>query len=342
MAAFNPRSWSRVLLGAGAALLVGFGLSWLYAAQRLGDFLHERVFDGAAFADFCATSEVGGFPFRLKLTCAGFAAPAQIGGLTLMAKADEAKGSASLWSPNHIVVTFSSPLSLQRADSAFAKVRHDGLALDFAWGSGGLSQAALSAQALDWRPEVLEAGPAFNIQALNFAARPSDRDGVPSAHVEFSTEGLTAPLLQSLLKDPGANALDVAGDMVPPPPLRGDWPAALESWRLRKGVAHIDKGEWRWAQVTARFNGSLALDENHRLTGTINVKASGADQLLARLGLPIANAAAKNLIGALFGQKPQDKRPDGAQDDSVSLTFRLSEGRVLLGPIKVATLAPLY
>lgn len=347
MAVLSPRSWSRPALAIGAALLLGFGLLWLYAAQRLGDFLHQRVFNGAAFADFCATSEVGGFPFRLKLTCNGFAAPTQFGSVNLMAKADEAKGAASLWSPSRLAVTISSPLSLVRvvegaAGGPFAKVRHDGLTLDVAWGTGGLSQAALSAQALDWRPEVLEAGPAFNIQSLNFAAGPALRDGAPSAHVELSTQGLTAPLLQSLLRDSGPNALDVAGDLIPPPPLRPDWRESLEGWRQAQGVARIDKGEWRWAQVTARFDGTLALDERHRLVGVINVKASGADQLLARLGLPIANAAAKNLIGALFGQKPQAKTQDGAPDDSIALTFRLADGRLLLGPIQVGALAPIY
>ncbi|MBB4198813.1 hypothetical protein CCR94_09055 [Rhodoblastus sphagnicola] len=342
MAAVSSSSLSRIVLGVVTALALGLSLSWLVAAQKLGDYLHQPAFNGVAFADFCGGSEIGGFPFRLKLTCSQMKAPLKLGGGDLVFTADEVKGVASLWSPNHVVLSFSSPVALRNAGGGFAKLRHDGATFDFAWGFGGLTEVAVNARALDWRPEVIDAGLAFNAQTLNFVARPSSRDGVASLRVEADVTGLTAPLLQSLLRDPGPNALTVSGDLFPLLAPRNDWRQALEDWRRAQGAARIDKAEWRWGALTARFDGVLALDDAHRLAGTLNIDARGAGPLAARLGLPMAPGAANALLGALLGGKPSARDRDKPGDDSIALTLRLAQGGAYLGPLHVGVLTPLY
>ena len=125
----------------------------------------------------CQSSDIGGFPFRLKVSCDGFAAPVRIGGENVFFGAEEAHGVASLFSPNHIQLAFSSPLVARKADgSPLAKLRHDGMVLDIAWSLSGLSQARLDMKSLDWRPESPQAGVAFNVQNLT-ATRRSVRPG---------------------------------------------------------------------------------------------------------------------------------------------------------------------
>ncbi|MCW2314692.1 hypothetical protein M2322_000212 [Rhodoblastus acidophilus] len=340
MAAVLSRFSSRVLLGVVATLALGLSLVWLFAAQKLGDYLHRPAFNGAAFADFCGGSEIGGFPFRLKLTCSRMRAPVRVGDADLLFTADEVKGAASLWAPNHVVLSFSSPAALRGRDGGFAKLRHDGATLDFAWGLGGLTEATVDARALDWRPEAIEAGPAFNAQALHFQARPALRDGQPSLRVEANIDGLSSPLLQSLLRDPAPSAFAVSGDLTPLLAPRNDWRRALEDWRLAQGTARIDKGEWRWGALAAQFDGTLALDDARRLAGTLNIRARGAGPLAARLGLPLAPGAANALLGALLGGKPPAQNQP--QDDSLALTLRLAQGGAYLGPLQVGALAPLY
>jgi hypothetical protein len=343
MAAVLSRLSSRIVLGVAAVLTLGVSLAWLYAAQKLGDYLHQPAFNGATLTDFCGASEIGGFPFRLKLTCNGFKAPLASGDGALVFTADEVKGAANLWSPDHVTLSFSSPVALRGAKGGFAKLRHDGATLEFVWDDErGLTQAAVNGRALDWRPEVLEAGPAFNAQALRFAARPSSRDGVQSLRVEAGADGLTAPLLQSLLGNSAPNDIAVAGDLFPLLPPNDDWRQALEDWRQAEGTARIDKGEWRWGALTAQFAAALSLDEAHRLAGTVKVNARGAGRLAARLGLPLAPGAANALLGALLGQKPPEKAQDKPGDDSIDLTVRLAQGGVFLGPLKVGVLTPLY
>ena len=202
MSVISSRLMSRVLLAVATALLVGCGLLWALAAQQLGNYLHQPAFNGAAFADFCSASEISGFPFRLKLTCADFRAPLASGKDALVVGAEEVAGVANLWSPEHVTLSFSSPVALRDAKGGFAKLRHDGATLAFVWDDArGLTQAEVNGRALDWRPEVLEAGPAFNVQALRFSAHPSSRDGADSLRVELGVDGLTAPILQNMLGD---------------------------------------------------------------------------------------------------------------------------------------------
>jgi hypothetical protein len=342
MAAVLSRFRSRILIGLAAVLTLGLSLIWLYAAQQLGDYLHQPAFNGAALADFCGASEIGGFPFRLKLTCANLKAPLGSDDGAPVFTADEVKGVANLWSPSHFTLSFSSPVAVRGATGVFAKLRHDGATVDFVWDDErGITQAAVNGRALDWRPEVVEAGPAFNVQALRFAAHPSSRDGVDSLRVEVEADGLTAPVVQSALGDSAPNAFAVSGDLYPLLPPNDDWRQAVEDWRQAQGTARIDKGEWRWGALTAQFDGVLSLDDERRLAGTLNVKARGAGALAARFGLPLAPGAANALLGALLGGKPippQQKQ----QEDSIALTLRLAQGRAYLGPFQIGTLAPLY
>ena len=167
------------------------------------------------------------------------------------------------------------------------------------------------------------------------------RDGADSLRVELGVDGLTAPILQNMLGDSQPSAIAVAGDLYPLLPPNDSWRQALEEWRQAQGTARIDKGEWRWGELSAQFDGVLNLDDAHRLAGTLDVKARGAGQIAARLGLPLNLGAASALVSALLGGKPsvQDK---SSQDDSIAMTLRLAQGIAFLGPLKLAALPPLY
>lgn len=341
MAAVLSRLASRILLAAAAVLTLGFCFGWLYGAQKLGDYLHQPAFNGASLADLCGASEIGGFPFRLKLTCKNLKAPLSGGADALVFVDEEVKGVANLWSPEHVTLSFSSPAALQNANGGFAKLRHDGATLDFVWDDArGLTEANVNGRALDWRPEVFQAGPAFNVQTLRFSAHPSSQDGVDSLRVEAGADGVTAPILQNLLGNSAPSAIAVSGDLYPLLPPNDDWRQALEDWRQAQGTARIDKGEWRWGALSAQFDGALGLDDARRLTGTLNIKARGAGALAARLGLPLAPDAAGALLGALLGSGPAQSAKAG--DDSIALTLRLAQGGVFVGPLRVGALAPLY
>jgi hypothetical protein len=318
---------------------VGIGEFWLYAAHQLGGYVHQPAFGGASLADLCETSEIGGFPFRLKLSCKNLAAPVSAGESVFYAGVEEANGVASLFSPNHIVLTFSSPLVIRTKGGApFAKLRHDGMTLDLAWGLSGVSKARLDVKSLDWRPEAAEAGVAVNVQSLAASIEPQSGPEGATLNYDVDAQGVVAPVLQALLKsnEPGHF---VATGKIAPPPAGADWRAALEDWRKRSGVLGIEKLEWRSGELSLRLDGALALDDSHRPIGRLNFAAQGAGPVLASLGIPAGAAQAGNILGALFGRGPA---PQGAAN-TVTLALTLADGKVLIGPFRLpAVLQPLY
>jgi hypothetical protein len=331
----KPRFLRRLAFGLVLLLCLALGEFWLYSANRLAGYMHQNTFGGASVADFCASSDIGGFPVRLRVKCGGFSAPLRIGGNDLLAKVDEARGEASIFSPGHLRMTLSSPVSLQKPDGTpFAKLRHDGLTLDVAWSRAGLDQANLDVAALDWRPEAPEAGVAVNLRKLAAQLQPLRDAG--ALRFDLAGEGLTSPLLQALIQRSDLGHFTLAGQIAPAPAPSDDWPAALEAWRQNSGVVTIEQFDWQAGDLHLRLDGALALDEAHRPAGRLTVAARGAGPLLARLGVP---TQAQNILGALLG-KPST-RPEDA--DAIVLPLVLAKGQVALGPLRLpATLGPLY
>jgi hypothetical protein len=331
----------RWLFGLFLVVSLAVGEFWLYAANRLGGYMHQKTFGGSSLADFCESSDIAGFPFRLRLSCAGFAAPLRIGGGDIIVKTEEAHGEANIFAPNHIILTLSSPLNLQKADGApLARLRHDGLTLDVAWKTSGLDKASLDIVALDWRPDAPGAGIAFNLQKLTAqVAWLADPSG-GSVHFDFVGDGLTAPVLQSLLNKNDLGRLSLSGDVRPAPNMASDLRTAAEDWRQKPGAISIDKFEWRAADASLTIDGALVVDEMHRPAGRLNLAAKGAGPILTQFGVPAGVARAQNLIGALLG-KPAAATAEGA--DTLALPLILAKGQVFLGPIRLpVALAPLY
>lgn len=333
----SSRFLRRLFIGLILALCLGVGEFWLYAAHQLGRYVNEQSFGGASLADFCASSDIGGFPFRLRLSCDNFSAPMRTAQGDILAKAEEAHGEASVFAPNHIVLTLSSPIVLLKPDGApLAKLRHDGMTLDFTWSTHGLEAADLAIASLDWRPEAPQAGLAFNVQKLTARTKPL-ADG--ALHFDLAGEGLTAPLVQKWLQKTDLGHFEISGRIAPAPRQTGDWRTAVEDWRRQAGVVGIDTFDWQAGDLDLHADGALSLDDAHRAAGRLNVAAKGAGPILTRLGLPVSAAQAQNLISALLGKPAAKAGGDGA----ISLPLVLAKGQVFLGPLRLpATLAPLY
>jgi hypothetical protein len=334
----NSRFLRRLALGLVLLLCLALGEFWLYSANKLAGYMHQKTFGGASVADFCTSSDVGGFPFRLRVKCAGFAAPLRIGQSDVLAKVEEARGEASIFAPGHLVMTLSSPVSLQKPDGTpFAKLRHDGLTLDVAWSRAGLDKANLDIAALDWRPEQPEAGVAFNLQKFAAQIQPLRDEG--ALRFDISGDGLTSPLLQSLIQKNDLGRFTLNGKITPAPAPSEDWRAALDAWRQKSGAVTIEQFDWRTGDLELRVDGALALDEAHRPSGRLNLAAKGAGPLLARMGVPAFAAQAQNILGALLG-KPKANPQD---PNTLVLPLVLANGQVLLGPLRLpASLSPLY
>jgi hypothetical protein len=63
---------------------------------------------------------------------------------------------------------------------------------------------------------------------------------------------------------------------------RSDWVSALEGWRKANGALGINDLEIRWDKISAMGKGSLGLDDKHTVTGLLDFKLAGMEQLVAR------------------------------------------------------------
>ena len=127
-------------------------------------------------------------------------------------------------------------------------------------------------------------------------------------------------------RDPGE--IDARATLAPADAFTGRLPADLERWRAAGGTLQltslrVDKGG---AGLSA--GGTLGLDEAHRPAGRVEATLTGFDRLLGPLASPLAGLLGMGRAGA------------GARGVPVVVTVR--DGRVMLGPLRIGTVPPLY
>ena len=193
-----------VVIASIVLLSFGVGEFWFYAANRLGYYVNQPLVSGKSLAELCNSSHTTGFPFRLKLGCHELTAPLRFGAGLFYVGVEDAQGVASLISPNHVVLTLSSPIVIRKADgSPFAKIRHDGATLDAVWGLSGVRQIRLDAAAFDWRRIARGRRRGKYPETGGFRAAMAIQTLASSLHYELSGDGVTAPALQALLEQRG-------------------------------------------------------------------------------------------------------------------------------------------
>jgi len=98
--------------------------------------------------------------------------------------------------------------------------------------------------------------------------------------------------------------------------------AGLENWRTSGGEVLVDQWALKRGEQALELKGSLAIDDGHRLNGKIDLSAAGLGDALKESGLSI--------LGGSLGA------------GSVKLPLTLNKGRLLIGPLKIAEIPPLY
>ncbi|HEV2559547.1 MAG TPA: DUF2125 domain-containing protein [Microvirga sp.] len=288
----------------------------------------------------CQDRQVGGYPFRIEVSCAS---------LTL--QGDGVSGSlgrvhsvAQVYQPGHVITEIAGPMRFTDG-----RVNVEGtwrlLETSLRGSSRGFQRASLLAEGAQFQitgaaPEPL----ALSSERLEAHLRPN-----PSRAAERAFD---AAVRASQARLPFVDALVGGGE---PTNVQLDLTATeAEGFRGRPAVDEIE----RWRQANGKLDilqlslakgarrmeatGALRLDELRRPAGQLNVAAAGLDGLINNL---TGNRVGGNLLGALLGQAP---RPQGQAAGSNGLSnlppFRIEDGRVLFGPFAVPNLRlpPLY
>lgn len=322
------RQPSRLGLYIPFALLLGVCVLWsgfwFFAASKTGEVI-EAAFarEAQAGRDWtCPNRQVGGFPFRIELTCdhptftsRSEANPVSgsLAGLLVQARAVE---------PTRAIATFSGPLSLRTA-AGHAEISWKDAKASLASDTRILSDFSLDIQdmtaSLGRNEAAPAAGTAHRVNVTLAAEGPPGPAGMTYKLVS-KLDRVAFPLLDAVTgtTEPMTVELQAIASHVPPP--TGNAALSAEAWRAAGGDVRIVLFQLAKGSLQVGLTGTLSLDAQHRPAGTLDATFSGIETLARQI-------LGKGLPGFVRGGH---------------LPVLLTGGRLFVGPIPIASLAPVY
>ncbi len=333
-----------IKIGLIAGVLVlcgGYAVAWKVAAHAvsgaLDDWFAAEREAGRNWS--CRARDIGGFPIRIELRCVEPAFAGDVNGARVEGSVGDIRAFARVYQPERIEAEIASPLRVRSAP--------DRGSIDVAWSSLRVAYETRNGEfiggAAAWeRPQAKAADPALGEVAATAASvaldvhqNAADTDAFDAT---FRGAGIVAPLVDAIAGDSSpldATATATASKIGAATELDGPLP---EAWRRVGGALTITRAEARKGDLDMAATGTLALDDSHRLVGSLNVASAGVKPLLDRLGLPSAVLAIGSLLGGGGNLSPLLEKP---VETRFALT--LQNGRVSLGPLRLPiVLIPLY
>lgn len=333
-----------VILVVVIAGIAGWTAYWFWlkgrVEQGVAEWIEARRAEGYEIAD--AGRSVGGFPARIEVTIKQptIARP----GVWRWQAAGDVVVHMQPWQFTHVILNLGPSHQLEWVDGP--SMRRAGVTAERALASGVFTTAGrLEHGALDiTKPVVVDSvtgtSTADRLQ-IHSRANHGETDQRPNDSLGLALQVDNATLPPAANTPLGtALALLRVNATLPPPlpplPLRAD---TLEAWRQAGGVINIDRMEVLWGPLDLTANGTLTVDRALRPLLAFGTEIRGFGPALdayAEAGL-VKEKAARNAKMALTAlAKPDDKgRP------TVKLPVSAQEGRLYLGPVGVADLAPI-
>jgi hypothetical protein len=350
---------------------------WYYAAHRAGATIaawRERELAAGRSYD-CAQQDIGGFPFRIEVSCGAAVADFKSRPAPLRLTAPRISATAQIYDPQLIIGEVASPVEI------LAPGQPVGIAASFDRGMASLRGRPSAPQSLDAITDGLVATDRrghdttlLRLEHAEFHTRlaAGTVDDHPVLDVALSLQQARTPQI-ALFAQNGTD-VDVIGvlrgldDLRPKP-----WPEPLRQLQAAGGSIEITRARAQQGDVIATAAGTLRLTPAGRLDGELALTVAGLEQLLPALGLDrllaqTAPGAPQNKINqglsaldrlvpglgdvarqqlqspdtrvAMLSLLGQPTQLEGRRAIAVPLRFR--DGAVLLGSIPVGDVPPLY
>jgi hypothetical protein len=322
-----------------ALLVVAGSAAWLIMRSRtlsgMDEWLAAEAEAGRRWT--CQDRTVGGYPFRIEVSCASVTLNRP--GIT--GRLGRVLAVAQVYRLGHIIVEAQGPLRVT-AEEMNVESEWRLLQASVIFASGAFQRLALAAQ----EPKVTATSPSqaplrLAARTLEVHARPDPADA-SVADLAFSSAGAVLPGLDALVggSEPADLDLVLRVNRATDLPTRPIW-AELERWRAAGGRLEIARAALVKGPRRVETQGSLAIDDAHRPTGELRGQVAGIEGLLGRFVGDRAGLAG-NLLGALLGagskadiQQPSD--PNAPRMKPVP-PLRLANGRLSIGPLQVPNL----
>lgn len=374
------RRWP-ILVPVAIVILAAIAWSWLwyYAAsvadRTMAGWIEREAAAGRVYS--CGTQSIGGFPLGLTVRCTGASAQIKSTVPPYDVKAGDVSFSAEIYRPTRLVGNIVGPLSLAEAGQApmfaanwkrarvgvtgvppypetvFANL--DGPHLDNL-GAGG-TQTWFAAKRADLHGRVLSGSPRNHpvIEA--------------TLHLVAATAPTLHPIFTSAVDVDVDAVMSGFNDLLPKP-----WPVRFREMQANGGSVEIKA--FRLAQgktIIVVGAGKLALNEQGKLDGVMQVAIVGLDQIVPQLGLgqmlaqgidrlsgtpgtaeqglnaldqliPGLGGALRNTAnaGIVDNLKKMGQATTVESQAAVVLPLRFADGGIYLGMLRVGDVPPLF
>jgi hypothetical protein len=329
-----------------AIAALAWSVLWYEGSRRadamIGDWLAAEASEGRSYD--CADRRVGGFPFRVEVTCSGVSADVADERGHLSLATGGLRAVAMVWNLEHVIVELDEPL---RAEGATG---------------GGAASAIVEARWRLWQGSLRAPGgriARLDSVADGFVLRADPPPGAPFGSVDLTAERIEVhqrhdPADASAEIAMSARRLVLAVDGLPesdptdlrlvgrlvdlPVPLPRSPADFLAAWRDNDGILEIVDLRAVQGETVLSVTGRLSPDAGGHPEGTLTLTIAGPD-----VGAPGTTAAFGGLapvVATALGFAGRPAEIDGRE--ALTGSFDLRDGRLFFGPLPIARLPRLF
>ena len=380
-AAAPPRRRIWPVAAALAALVVlaaGWSVLWYYAAARadrtLSAWVEREAAAGRVYS--CGSQGIGGFPFRIEVTCATAGAAINSNQPPFAVSAKDITFAAALYHPTLLVGQVTGPVTVALPGQSPSYIANWAQAQ---MSVGGLPPEPDSVAVTFDQPQldhVAAAEPTRVFTADHAESRSRIVDGSPSNNPVIETQvqfaSATAPTLHALLAEPLQGDIDVVlrgfKDLAPKP-----WATRFREMQEAGGGIEIKRLRLTRPDSIVVGSGTLTVNADGKLDGVIQVAIAGLDEIVPQLGIDRLIAHGIDRLAGTVGQPTQglntldrlmpglsgvvrQSATSGVIDNlkkmgqpteidnkpAIVLPLRFSDGAVYLGIVPLGEVPPLF
>lgn len=315
----------------------GWSVFWFLAADRAGTEIDRALARQAAAGRpaECGNRQIGGYPFRIEVRCAPIRLAFQSANGPLVFEAPGFVAVAQLPIPNRLIAEMQSPATLGGGGAR--------LSLSFSTARAsvrGSPSTGVEALSVDLKTPVLERIDGERVQVGLTAdgievhtRRPPEKPPGTWDLVARLAKAQAPAIESTLAQSPSNVELQVSlseADLLAPMPS----PARLRAFAGAGGKLHLALLRVEQGDVVAEAKGDLSLDPQGLLDGDATVTVVGMQQVLAK--------ASEAGLGWMWGLLPLGRAGKLGDRPAATYTVRVVGGTVSVGPLRFASLPPLF
>ena len=280
------RFWLYVPFAVLIVLVAGWSIAWFILRDRAEKTLDERIAAEAGTGRVwdCSQRSIGGFPFRIEVTCATLSLTK--GGVSLSFGRTQAL--VQVYNPGHAIATFVGPMRFDdgqiRVVGNWQSLEASVVGLD----SGHVERVAIAAQNPTFTISGLPEAGDIAVSAANVETHIRSTPGTAledrSYDIAIDATGTVLPLFDNWLADttPGSVKARLTGTHLR---LMGGrtLAEAAEQWRMDGGKIVISSFSITKGARRLDLAGEGVLDALHRPEATLTISAANLSDIVARL-----------------------------------------------------------